>query len=63
MVEDDPVAGLLKTVLEDLGYYVCLARKGREGLGVGMNYTVDGILLDMHMSLMNGRTMLDKHDG
>lgn len=61
VVEDDPsVARLLNTVLEDWGYHVCVARNGREGLDVVMNHTVDGILLDMHMPVMNGRTMLDE---
>jgi CheY-like chemotaxis protein len=61
VVEDDPtVAGLLNTVLENCGYHVCLARNGREGLDVVMNHTIDGILLDMHMPVMNGRTMLDE---
>ncbi len=61
VVEDDPsVAGLLNTVLEDWGYHVYVAGNGREGLDVVMNHTVDGILLDMHMPVMNGRTMLDE---
>lgn len=61
VVEDDPsVAELLNTVLEDWGYHVCVARNGREGLDMVVNHTVDGILLDMHMPVMNGRTMLDE---
>lgn len=61
VVEDDPsVAGLLNTVLEDWGYHVYVAGNGREGLDVVMNHRVDGILLDMHMPVMNGRTMLDE---
>ena len=61
VVEDDPsVAGLLNTVLEDWGYQVLLARNGREGLELVENHTVDGILLDMHMPVMDGRTMLDE---
>lgn len=61
VVEDDPsVARLLNTVLGDWGYHVCMARNGREGLDLIMNHTVDGILLDMHMPVMNGRTMLDE---
>ncbi|MBA3966246.1 MAG: response regulator [Nitrospirales bacterium] len=61
VVEDDPsVARLLNTVLKDWGYHVCVARNGREGLDVVVNHTVDGILLDMHMPVMNGRTMLDE---
>jgi DNA-binding NtrC family response regulator len=60
VVEDDPsVAALLNTVLEDWGYHVCVARNGREGLDMVVNHTVEGILLDMHMPVMNGQTMLD----
>ncbi|HNP30760.1 MAG TPA: response regulator [Nitrospirales bacterium] len=61
VVEDDPsVAGLLKTVLENLGYHMYLARNGREGLDTVIHHTVDGIMLDMHMPVMDGRTMLDE---
>ena len=61
VVEDDPsVAGLLNTVLEDWGYHVLVARNGREGLDAVANHAVDGILLDMHMPVMDGRTMLDE---
>ncbi len=61
VVEDDPsLTGLLNTVLEDWGYHVYVAGNGREGLDVVMNHRVDGILLDMHMPVMNGRTMLDE---
>jgi CheY-like chemotaxis protein len=61
VVEDDPsVAGLLNNVLEDWGYHVLVARNGREGLNVVARHAVDGILLDMHMPVMDGRTMLDE---
>jgi CheY-like chemotaxis protein len=61
VVEDDPsVAGLLNNVLEAWGFHVQVARNGREGLDVVGNHTVDGILLDMHMPVMDGRTMLDE---
>lgn len=61
VVEDDPsVAELLKIVLRDLGYHVLVAQNGREGLNVVANDAVDGILLDMHMPVMDGRTMLDE---
>ena len=61
VVEDDPsVAGLLNTVLEEWGYHVLIAGNGREGLDVVANHAVDGILLDMHMPVMDGRTMLDE---
>ena len=61
VVEDDPaVAGLLNSVLRDWGYHVLVARNGQEGLDVVVNHAVDGILLDMHMPVMDGRTMLDE---
>ena len=61
VVEDDSsVAGLLNTVLEDWGYHVLIARNGREGLDVIANQAIDGILLDIHMPVMDGRTMLDE---
>ena len=37
-----------------------MARNGREGLDVVANHAIDGILLDMHMPVMDGRTMLDE---
>lgn len=61
VVEDEPsVAGLLSNVLENLGYEVLKARNGREGLDVVASHAIDGILLDMHMPEMDGRTMLDE---
>jgi CheY-like chemotaxis protein len=61
VVEDDPsVAKLLNNVLGDWGYQVLVARNGREGLDVVARHAVDGILLDMHMPVMDGRTMLDE---
>ncbi|WNM61765.1 response regulator [Candidatus Nitrospira neomarina] len=61
VVEDDPsVAELLNSVLKESGYHVCVGEKWTGRPGLGMNYTVDGILLDMHMPLMSGRTMLDE---
>ncbi len=61
VVEDDPsVAKLLKNVLEEWGYHVLVARNGREGLDVIAKLAVDGILLDVHMPVMDGRTMLDE---
>ncbi len=61
VVEDDPsVAGLLKIVLGDFGYHPLVAQNGQEGLNVVAKHAVDGILLDMHMPVMDGRTMLDE---
>jgi two-component system response regulator (stage 0 sporulation protein F) len=61
VVDDDPsVARLLNTVLEDWGYHVLMARNGREGLDMVAKHAVEGILLDMQMPVMDGRTMLDE---
>lgn len=61
VVDDDPsVAGLLKHALQEWGYDVLVARNGWEGLAVASRHTVDGMLLDMHMPIMDGRTMLDE---
>lgn len=61
VVDDDPtVAGMLSQALQEWGYDVLLARNGREGIAVAGRRSVDGILLDMHMPVMDGRTMLDE---
>ncbi|MEO8327923.1 MAG: response regulator, partial [Nitrospirota bacterium] len=61
VVDDDPsVARLLDRALQEWGYEVVIARNGREGLDVVGRLPVDGILLDMHMPVMDGRTMLDE---
>ncbi|MBA3612772.1 MAG: response regulator [Nitrospirales bacterium] len=61
VVDDDPsVARLLERALQEWGYEVVIARNGREGLDVVGCRSVDGILLDTHMPIMDGRTMLDE---
>ena len=61
VVDDDPsVAGLLGETLREWGYEVLIARNGREGLDVVGSRRVDGILIDMQMPVMDGRTMLDE---
>ncbi|MCA9500241.1 MAG: response regulator [Nitrospirales bacterium] len=61
VVDDDPsVAGLLTQTLQEWGYEVLVARNGWEGLAVASRQTVDGILLDLDMPIMDGRTMLDE---
>ena len=61
VVEDDPsVADMLKAAFKTWGYDVWVARNGQEGLEVVATQSVDGILLDMHMPIMDGRTMLDE---
>jgi two-component system response regulator (stage 0 sporulation protein F) len=51
---------MLSEVLKEWGYKVCVARNGREGLDVVNRRSIDGILLDMQMPVMDGRTMLDE---
>ena len=61
VVDDDrSVASLLKSALLAWGYKVYVARNGQEGLKVLETRSIDGILLDMHMPIMNGPTMLDE---
>jgi CheY-like chemotaxis protein/predicted transcriptional regulator len=61
VVDDDPsVVGVLSQALQEWGYDVCVASNGWEGLAVASRRSVDGILLDMHMPIMDGRTMLDE---
>jgi CheY-like chemotaxis protein/CBS domain-containing protein len=61
VVDDDPsVTGMLGDVLQEWGYDVLIARNGRDGLDIVSRHSVNGILLDMHMPMMDGRTMLDE---
>jgi two-component system response regulator (stage 0 sporulation protein F) len=61
LVDDDSsVAAVLSDVLQEWGYDVLIARNGREGLDIVGRRSIDGILLDMHMPVMDGRTMLDE---
>ncbi len=61
VVDDDPsIARLLDQALQKWGYEVLIAKNGQEGLDVLGRRCVDGILLDMHMPIMDGRTMLDE---
>lgn len=61
VVDDDAsVLGMVGEALKEWGYEVRLAGNGREGLtAIGSN-PPDGILLDLDMPVMNGRTMLDE---
>ena len=61
VVEDDRlVADMLESAFRTWGYEVRVARNGQEGLDIVATQSVDGILLDLDMPIMNGRTMLDK---
>ena len=54
------LAAMLEAVLGSWGYEVCVARNGQEGLALLASHSVDAILLDLHMPVMDGRTMLDE---
>ena len=61
VVEDDrAVAEMLEAAFIQWGYEVLVARNGQEGLDVVATQSVNGILLDIHMPIMDGRTMLDE---
>lgn len=61
VVEDDrAVADMLEAAFRTWGYEVLVARNGQEGLDVVATQSVDGILVDLHMPIMDGRTMLDE---
>ena len=61
VVEDDrSVATILEAALRTWGYEVLVARDGQEGLAIVATQSVDGILVDLHMPIMDGRTMLDE---
>ena len=61
VVDDDTVvAAMLGEALKGWGYDVCMAHHGREALQEIDARQVDGILLDLDMPVMNGRTMLDE---
>ena len=61
VVEDDrAVADMLDAAFRIWGYEVLVARNGQEGLDVVATQSVDGILIDMHMPIMDGLTMLNE---
>jgi CheY-like chemotaxis protein len=61
VVEDDrSVADMLESLFRTWSYEVRVAGNGQEGLDIVATQSVDGIFLDMHMPIMDGRTMLDE---
>ena len=61
VVDDDPVIrGLVDEMLGELKYCVMGAANGQEGLSLIQENPFDGILLDLDMPIMDGRTMLDE---
>ncbi len=57
---DSAVTGMLSEVLQKWGYDVLVAENGWEGLVLAGYHEVDGMLVDMHMPIMDGRTMLSE---
>ncbi len=55
-----PVADMLEAAFRTWGYEVLVARNGQEGIDIVATQSVDGILLDLHMPISDGRTMLDE---
>ena len=58
--DDQDVSLMLQDRLTFLGFYVTTARDGAEGIGMLKILSVDGILLDIQMPVMDGLTMLDQ---
>jgi CheY-like chemotaxis protein/CBS domain-containing protein len=58
--DDSSVRGMVGEALKEWGYDVHLVGSGREGLMAVESNPPDGILLDLDMPVMNGRTMLDE---
>lgn len=57
--DDEDISLMLKDRLMYLGFQVMTASHGAEGLAILEQMTVDGILLDIEMPIMDGLTMLD----
>ncbi len=59
IVEDHPsVASMLEATLDFLGCEVCVAANGYEALNVLETHPPEAIFLDMHLPVMDGRTLL-----
>ncbi len=58
--DDSSIANMLGDLLTELGYGVLQASNGQEGLQIVESYSIDGILLDLEMPVMDGWTMLDE---
>ena len=58
--DDSSIRLLLEEVLNVWGFDVLTTPNGREGLNTIKHTSVDGILLDLDMPIMDGHTMLDE---
>lgn len=55
VIDDDAsVREVLRLLLEYRGYEVLVAESGSQGLAIAAERTVEGALIDVHMSGMNG---------
>ena len=58
--DDQDLLLFLGERLHALGYDVLTAGNGKEGLELLHSQSVNGVLLDLHMPVMGGMTMLEK---
>lgn len=58
--DDEPIRLMYQMKLESLGYVVCTARNGKEGLEIAEKERPDLLLLDLKMPRMSGDEMLKK---
>lgn len=59
LVEDEKeLAAIIKQGLEEEGYIVDVAHDGEEGLYMSENYSVDAVILDIMLPVMDGLTVL-----
>ena len=58
--DEEPIRKVLEKILEDLGYDVCKAENGKEGVDIyrEQHDDIDLVLLDMIMPVMDGKDCL-----
>ena len=61
VIDDDPKdRGLVSAALEERGYEVMLAENGRTGLALCHRQQIDGVVLDLRMPEIDGRSVLQQ---
>ena len=58
--DDDDIRFLLSEQLQTMGYEVCESSNGREALDLISRKTIDGMLVDVRMPIMDGWTLLER---
>jgi DNA-binding response OmpR family regulator len=58
--DQETIVLFLRDKLEQLGFEVAIASNGLEGLEVLKTVSINGILLDLEMPVMDGLTMLNR---